>query len=91
MRAAASLCTVTVETVTVERLRVPQTFGRQYHTMQQLRVSRHSRCGARAQEVCGKDHVVPLHSNVVCESVVMPVDGYYFCSMSTMSRKASAT
>jgi hypothetical protein len=33
------------------------------------------------QQVRGMEHVVPLHSNVVCDSVVMPVDGYYFCSL----------
>ena len=26
-------------------------------------------------------HKVPLHSNIVCEDVVMPIEGYYFCSM----------
>ena len=27
------------------------------------------------------DHVVPLHSHVMCSSVVMPINGYYFCGM----------
>ena len=26
-------------------------------------------------------HVVPLHSHVMCSSVVMPIEGYYFCGM----------
>ena len=50
-------------------------------------------CGACAQEVgafhsceLGKirahaEHKVPLHGHVVCEAVVMPITGYYFCSL----------
>ena len=27
------------------------------------------------------DHYHPLHSYVVCENVVMPINGYYFCHL----------
>ena len=29
-------------------------------------------------------HVVPLHSAMMCEHVVMPTEGYYFCNMTCL-------
>ena len=31
-----------------------------------------------------EEHVVPLCSAMLCTSVVMPIEGYYFCSMACL-------